>query len=144
MKPAATTQNFAALPVRPLAGLACTGITVLTALLVCAPEPFIKAWSTGLVQALGIQAPAARDLVLDAPKLWHILLFGLLTLALLRALPGRLALAALTTMAFGTALELAQVFIPTRTARPTDLLFNLAGVLLALLLFKAVKALKPY
>lgn len=143
MKPfAATTAVFSAaapraLPLRHLAGIACLATALAIVVLCCAPESVVKDWGMGLLDILGIDAPLVWALVLDAPKLWHVAVYAALTLALLTALPGRPGRCFAIALALGAALELAQAFTATRSARFTDLLYNLAGIGLAFVVYSA-------
>ena len=127
MKPfAATTTIFSLtaryeIPLRPLAGMACFATACAIVLLCCAPEPVVKDWGMGLLEVLGIDAPLVWALVLDAPKLWHVIVYAALTLTLCVALPGRPGRCFAMALALGAALELAQAFTATRSARLTDL-----------------------
>lgn len=131
-----SSSSETAVPLKPLAGLVCTGLAVVSALLICAPDPMIKGWGMGLLESSGIEAPLLWFLVLDAPDLWHVLIFALLTISLLVAMPTKPRLCLTTALLLSVFLEAAQVFIPSRTAGVVDLLYNLAGVCLAFVAFR--------
>jgi len=141
MKAIASFPSETTLSLKLLAVFMCTGMAVIIALLCCAPEAMVKDWGIGLLTALEVEAPIVWFLVLDSPDLWHVFLFGMLTLGLLIAIPRRPYLCVNTAMLLGVFLEAAQVFVPSRTAGFGDLLYNLAGVSLAFFLFKAIKPL---
>jgi len=141
MKAIAAFPSETTLSLKPLAVLMCTGMAVIIALLCCAPESMVKDWGVNLLLALEVEAPVVWFLVLDSPDLWHVIVFGMLTLGLLIAIPGRPHLCVNTAMLLGVFLEAAQMFVPSRTAGFGDLLYNLAGVSLAFFLFQALKPL---
>ena len=129
------------LSLKPLAVCVCAGMAVIIALLCCAPDPMVKDWGIDLLMALEVEAPLVWFLVLDSPDLWHVFVFGMLTLGLLITVPGRPHLCVNTAMLLGVFLEAAQLFVPSRTAGFGDLLYNLAGVSLAFFLFQALRPL---
>lgn len=127
MNATATAPTQATLSLNPLAVFMCAGMAVIIALLCCAPDPMVKDWGVNLLLALEVESPLVWFLVLDSPDFWHVFVFAALTLGLLIAIPGRPHLCVNTAMLLGVFLEAAQVFVPSRTAGFSDLLYNLAG-----------------
>jgi VanZ family protein len=76
-----------------------------------------------LLLPLGVAAPGRGDLV------GHFLLFATMAFAAVgfSRRPGQLAWLALVTVALGTALELAQGFVPYRSAELADAVADAAG-----------------
>ena len=68
----------------------------------------------------------------------HVVVYGVLTLLLAAAFGGRALRAGALTLVLSAAEELHQIPLPERTASVQDWLLNLVGVVLALLLLKAV------
>jgi len=129
------------LALNPLAGLACTGVAVVIALLCGAPEGMVQGWGIDLLLALRVETPAVWRLVLDSPNLWHVGIFAVLTAGLLVTVPGRPRLCVHTAMLLGIFLEFVQIFVPGREAGFADLLCNLTGVSLAFLACAGLKRL---
>jgi VanZ family protein len=85
-----------------------------------------------------------RVWVLDAPKLWHVVLCGMLALGLMLTLPGPIWRGALLALAVAALLETAQAFIPSRQAGLVDFLFSGLGVACATLGFKWLRETKAW
>jgi hypothetical protein len=128
----------------PLAGLVCTGVAVVIALLCGAPEGMVQGWGVGLLLALRVDAPAVWRLVLNSPDLWHVGVFAVLTVVLLIAAPSRPRLCVHTALLLGVFLELVQIFVPGREAGLGDFIYNLAGVSLAFFAYVGLKRLRGH
>jgi VanZ family protein len=126
------------LPRIPAAGLACAGLAVVIAFLAAAPDPMVKAGLGRALDLLGVEAPGVRHWVLHASKVGHGVLFGALAFGLMLASPSRPHTAAFSAFALGAFLELAQLFMATRSARLGDLLYNAAGIGAAFLIFAVI------
>ena len=122
----------------PVAGVGCFCLATAISIFSCLADPEVVRWCNTLFDVVGLQSKSARLWILNAPNLWHVILYGFLAFGLMLMLPNRSFLAGSLAMAFGTVLEAVQWFVPTRSVNLTDLLYNLLGIWAAWLVFNQV------
>jgi hypothetical protein len=125
--------------VKPLAGVISLIVGGLILLLSCLPDPEVVKWGNHLFDAMGWGNPDIRQWIFNSPKLGHVFFYGGLAFALMQVFPSKRIVAVLITLVFGAVLEFLQQYVPTRSVNASDLLYNVAGICVALLVFEGTR-----
>lgn len=108
----------------------------------CNTDPTVAGWLEEGLNVFGMNTPQLRTWIVHHPKLWHVLYYYVFCSVSISLVHRSWWLAPLLVFAIGVVLEITQIFVPTRSARLPDLMFNLAGILLAVVCAWGVRRLR--
>ena len=117
-------------------GMVAVGFVSLAIFIMsCTSDPVFNVYYDSIMGALGVRETAFANFVIDSPKLGHVLVYAVLILIILFSTKMKVLWAIGITFLFGIVMEVAQLFIPSREALFSDLLFNLYGIIIGFVLY---------